>query len=651
MELGILTDIVIILGLSVIVIYFFQLLKVPTILGFLITGIIAGPYGLSWIHGVHEVEIMAEIGVILLLFVIGIEFSLKSLAAIKKFVLVGGGIQVVLTVLITVLIATLFNYSLQKAIFLGFLFSLSSTAVVLKLLQDRGEMNSPHGKGILAVLIFQDIIVVPMMLFIPLLAGQSENIWESILMMSLKGVLVIFGVLLSARYVIPPLLYRIAKTRSNELFMIVIIVICFAVAWGTSSIGLSLSLGAFLAGLTISESEYSHHAMAYVVPFKEIFTSFFFVSVGMLLDLNFLVQNIGIILLLTLAAIILKSAIGFIAAKSLRFPLRNVIIIGFSIAQIGEFSFILADSGQAVGLIGSDIYQYFLSISILAIAATPFITQAAHRLSDVAIRKSDAEKQVIQPEEISDHIVIIGFGLNGRNLATAAKKFNIPYKVVEMNPDTVKQEKHHHPIIYGDAVQASLLHHLNIHKARVAVIAISDPKSTRLIIKSIRSISQHVHIVVRTRFIQEMEELYHIGADEVIPEEFETAIEIFHRVLNHYLVPQNEIDKSVHQIRSDNYDMFRMPSESRDAVKNYGIHLSKQDIVTLPVEKSAGKIVGKKLSESNVRKVFNINILAIKKNGEYIYDVTGDTIIHQEDILYVLGSIEDIKEFEAELRI
>ncbi|MFW5726340.1 MAG: cation:proton antiporter, partial [bacterium] len=276
-EIPLLTDITIILGASVLVIYLFQKFNLPTILGYLITGILAGPYVLSLVTAVHEVEVLAEIGVILLLFIIGMEFSLKSLAAIKNKVFIGGSVQVGLTILATLGLAYWSGFTPGEAAFLGFLFSLSSTAIVLKLLQERNEVNSPHGKIVLAILIFQDIIVVPMMLVTPIIAGKGGDVSTALIQLLLKAVGVIVVLIISARYIIPFLMHEVAKTKSRELFIIFVVVVCFAVAWATASIGLSLALGAFLAGLIISESEYSHQATSFIIPLREIFTSFFFV--------------------------------------------------------------------------------------------------------------------------------------------------------------------------------------------------------------------------------------------------------------------------------------------------------------------------------------------------------------------------------------
>jgi monovalent cation:H+ antiporter-2, CPA2 family len=307
-------DIVVILGLAVVVLLVFQKAKIPPIIGFLITGTIAGPYGLSLINAPENVEILAEIGVILLLFVIGLEFSIKNLSAIKKAVFLGGSTQVILTIISVTGVAMLLGYASNQAIFLGFLLSLSSTAIVLKLLQEKGEINSPHGKISLAILIFQDLVVVPMMLFTPMLAGKMEAVGDQLILLAVKGIALIILVFVSGRYIVPWLMFQIAKTKSKELFILTIVVICFSIAWVSSALGLSLALGAFLAGLIISESEYSFEATANILPFREIFTSFFFVSIGMLLDSQFLIQNFFVIAALTLLTFFIKGTFASAAA-------------------------------------------------------------------------------------------------------------------------------------------------------------------------------------------------------------------------------------------------------------------------------------------------------------------------------------------------
>lgn len=650
MEIPILSEVLIILGLSVLVILSFHKLKLPTILGFLITGIIAGPHGLKLVSVSHEVEVFAEIGVISLLFIIGLEFSLKTLATIKRTVLLGGTIQVGLTILVTLGSLVLAGFEWQNALFMGFLFSLSSTAIVLKALQDENEINTPHGRVALGILIYQDIIVVGMMLVTPMLAGNNENLGQTLLLLAGKLLIIILVTIYGARFVVPRLLFAVAKTKSKELFVLTIVVICFAVAWLTSAFGLSLALGAFLAGLIISESEYSHQATSNILPFREIFASFFFVSIGMLLDVQFFLEHAFIIIFFTLLVCIVKFFIAGFAALALQYPPRTSFIVGMNLFQVGEFAFILSAVGISYGLISTDLYQYFLAISILSMAITPFAIQYSDNIADNVVyrrlpkvirerlmRFKSRENIIKVKEDLHDHLVIIGFGINGKNVARAARFAGIPYVIVELNPETVQEGRANgEPIVFGDAVNDFILQHLHIGNARVVVIAISDPDATKKILASIRDISKSVHVIIRTRLVQEIDANMKLGADEVIPEEFETSIEIFSRVLHKYLVPMNEINKFVRQIRSDSYEMLR-PQDKAPFLRRSQLEIPHLSISCIRVERADTDIVDKPLKEARLRDKLGITLIAIKREDKFFTEVHADTKIQQGDLIYVFG--------------
>ncbi|NIR52926.1 potassium transporter KefB [candidate division KSB1 bacterium] len=650
MEIPLLKDIVIIFGLSIVVLYVCHQIRLPTIVGFLVTGLLVGPHGLGLIKAVHEVEILAEIGVVLLLFTIGIEFSLKNLLKMKKVILVGGSLQVVLSLLVTATMSKLLGYSYGEAIFLGFLVATSSTAIVLKVLQERGELDGPHGRTSLAILIFQDIIVVPMMLLTPLLSGTSANIAVDLAILLGKAFAIVVVVIVTARWIIDRALYEIMKTRSRELFLVTILVICFAVVWLTNSLGLSLALGAFLAGLIVSESEYGHDALANVLPFKTVFTSFFFVSVGMLLDVRFFFENIGPVTLIILTVLLLKILAAGLAAMALGFPLRIAILVGLILSQVGEFSFILSKAGLEFGLLSGDNYQLFLAVSVSSMAAAPFIIANAHAITAFAMRLPIPKrlKHGIEPitepgqELHRDHIIIIGYGINGRNVARAAKMAGIPYVIVETNPTTVKAERQKgEPIFYGDATHDLILKHAGIEEARVVVIAISDPAATRDICKNVDKLNPKVHLIVRTRFVHEMRALYDLGAEEVIPEEFETSVEIFTRALNKYLIPKEQIEEFVVQIRSDGYQMFRSLASKSPLSHTMQFHLPDIDISTLRIGKKS-PVVGKSLAALDLRKNYKVTILAIRRNSEVMTNPHGDTQLCADDELFLLGSPQSI---------
>jgi CPA2 family monovalent cation:H+ antiporter-2 len=664
MEIPILQDIVIILGLSILIILLFQKIKVPSILGFLLAGIIAGPHAFNLISSSHEVELLSEIGIIFLLFVIGIELSIKELISMKNTVLIGGGLQVGGTILFTTLIAYFFGLPLNSAVFLGFLFSLSSTAIVLKLIQERGEITAPHGRVALGILIFQDIIVVPMMLLTPILAGKGGDIVTTVLILILKIVGVGVVIFLLARYIVPRIFSMVVKTKSKELFILTTVVFCFAIAWLTSSVGLSLALGAFFAGLIISESEYSHQATVNVLPFREIFISFFFISVGTLLNLEFFIQNILVILGLVLGVIFLKMLVVGATVLLLKYPPRTVFLSLFSLFQVGEFSLLLSGVGLDNNIIPSSIYQYFLAISIITMGLTPFLIAAApkitysilkarvpssvrHRLESLNKRKTTEETE---SKKLEDHLIIIGYGINGENIAKAARNAEIPYVIVDTDPVTFRKAKNNNePVIFGDATNSLILQHLHVQEARVVVIAISDPGATKKIISNVRLYSKTAFIIVRTRYVREIEENIKLGADEVIPEEFETSIEIFNRVLKKYLVPYNEIMDFTASIRSSDYEMLTSVKGRPHKPSLQHLHIPNREIVTLSVQQNNRDIVGKSIQTSGIGKNFRVTVLAIKRDTQYITEILPDTRIKQGDLLYIFGNPVNINRLNEAL--
>lgn len=649
-----LQDILILLGFSVVIVFVLQRLKLPSIIGFLLTGVVIGPYGLSLIKAVEQVEILSEVGVILLLFVIGMELSIKQLVSIKKTVFIGGFLQVGLTVGVAALVYTLLGNSWNESVFVGFLFSLSSTAIVLKTLQDRQEISAPHARNALAILIFQDIIVVPMMLVTPMIAGESSNVVTDILLLLVKSAFVVVLTYISARYVVPRLMHAVAKTNSKELFLLVTITLCFAIAFLTAEIGLSLALGAFIAGLIISESEYSHQATSIILPFRELFTSFFFVSVGMLLDLGFFLSNIPIILLLVFIVLLLKSSVAAIAVAILKYPTKTAILTGLALFQVGEFAFILSKIGIRYHLLTPQTNQYFLSVSIVSMILTPFVIMFSETISDkvLGVKKrlglkreldSSGIEEIVEPN-LENHLVIIGYGINGSNLAKAATASNIPFIVIETNPEIVKREKAKGlPIIFGDATNDHILETVHLSRARAAVIAISGNTDTQKIIKNIRAISDSLYLVVRTRYVKETSELLALGADEVIPEEFETSIQIFEHILHNFLVPEGDIVQLIHKVRADNYQLFK--GELKGPKTYRTSELADFNIKSLRMRSDSNKFLGKPLRELDLRARYGINILAIKRKDKLLESVQPDEIIKQGDIIYIQGDQSKVEEF------
>lgn len=656
MHLPILADIAIIFGLSIVALYICHKLKIPGIIGFLLTGVLAGSHGLGLISADEQVEVLAEIGVILLLFAIGIEFSLRSLIKIKRSVLLGGAFQVALTVGATAAISLALNFTLNEAIFLGFLVSLSSTAIVLKALQDRAEIDSPYGRTTLAILIFQDIIIVVMMLATPMLSATSQTSFADVAWILGKGVGVVTFVLLAARYLVPGLLNAVVRTRSRELFLLTIAVLCFTTAWLTSQAGLSLALGAFLAGLIISESEYSHQAMGNILPFRDIFTSLFFVSVGMLLDSVLFIDNLLLILGLTVGIILLKLLAACTAVYLLGLPLRVALLTGLALSQVGEFSFILSKVGLEYNLLAETTYGIILAVSVLTMAATPFIIQSAPRIAALVLRLPlpdrikagfapvDSNPEDQAKKKLENHLVIVGYGLNGTNVARAARRVNAPYTIIELNPELVQDARRaNEPIYFGDATNEAVLEHAGIDTARTAAIVISDAIATRRIVATIRQLNPRIHIIARTRFVSEMEELYRLGADQVIPEEYETSVEIFTRVLQAYDLPQEEIWEFSESIRAEGYGMLRSPSPESGRKGTIQLDLPQMEIESVRVEAGA-ESTSCSVAQLNVRKRFGVTILAVRRGSEVLPNPDPNEKLQAEDIVVLLGTSSQLRD-------
>ncbi|MDQ1283139.1 MAG: monovalent cation:H+ antiporter-2, family [Euryarchaeota archaeon] len=650
MEMPLLGDIAVIFVLSVLVLFIFHKIKAPTIVGFLVTGVLAGPQGMGLIQAVDQVEVLSEIGVILLLFTIGLEVSLKDLMKIKKYVLVGGSLQVSLTILAVYAIMRFMDYPAGTSILLGFLVSLSSTAIVLRIIQSKDELYTPQGRTILGILIFQDIAIVPLMLATPLLPGAIGDTTDSSLAIIARGLGLIVLVIISAKWIVPTTLYHIARIGDRELFLLSLVGICFAVAWITSLAGLSLGLGAFLAGLTISESQYSHQAFGSVLPLRDAFTSFFFVSIGMLLDVNFLMQNPQYILLLASGVMLLKALIAGTVIAFLGLPLRITILVGLALSQIGEFSFVLSKVGLEYALLSKDIYQIFLDVAVLTMAATSFIISISPKIADAATRlprsrKSNHSEPPIIPniEVMKDHVIIVGYGVNGRNVARSAKNEGIPYVVIDIDPEIVDSDQRiGEPISYGDATQDYVLRNAGIANARVMVIAISDRSATRRITDLARRMNRDVYIIARTRYIHEIKILQNLGANEVIPEEYETSLEIFSRVLEKYQVPRKRIESFIDLIRSDGYEMFR--SISTEPFCSSDLSNIRNDFITLKV--SEGSLAAGRTIKEIELKEKGANLLAIDRDSQIINYPDENFVLQPEDVAILLGSESEISSFE-----
>lgn len=553
-EIPLISEFFVIFAFSIVVILLCFRMKIPAVVGLLLTGVISGPYGFGVVHKVEDVQTMANIGIILLLFTVGMEVSLKKIWEIKRLFFAGGALQTVFTIVAGFLLGKLFGGSSGASIFLGCLLALSSTAVVLRMLVQKGESDTPHGRSTIAILIFQDFCAVPMMLIIPFLAGENLELNGALFLSAIKGIAIIAIVFIAACLVVPRFLYHVARTRIRELFLFTLISICLGVAWVSQLAGLSLSLGAFLAGLIISQSDFSNEAISDIAPFQDLFTSLFFISIGMLLNVGYVIAHPVLILSLALIVILIKAVAATFAGMGAGLPVRTAAWMGLSLAQISEFSFVLAKSGADHGLASPEYYQLFLAVAIVTIALTPWMISLGHKwaalwdILPVPTRYKYGYKAPtpVPSEELKNHVVIIGFGVSGRALAHSCKEASIPYAILEMNSQTVRKERSRgEPIHFGDASHHTVLEHVFISSARLAALVINDASAAVRIVKRIKEMNPLVHLIVRTRYVQDVKFLYSLGADDVIADEHGAAVEVFTRVLMKFSIPKEKMDQVV----------------------------------------------------------------------------------------------------------
>lgn len=539
-ELNYLRDMVVIMGIGVAIVALFHRFKIPTIAGFIIAGMLVGPKGLGLVNDIHQVKVLAEIGVTLLLFGIGLEFPLDRLRRLWKLVLIGGFIQVGLSIGAAFLIAKSFGLNWQASLLVGFIVAVSSTAIVLKGLEQRGEIDAPHGRFTVGILIFQDLCVVPMIMMIPFL-GDSEGMSTNVVMTMVESIVIVGVVLVAARLVVPKLMDIVARTRQRHLFIMTVLLVCIGTAWISANAGVSLALGAFLAGLIVGGSEYRHQAMADIFSFKEVFISIFFVSVGMLLDLSAIIPNIVDIIILLIGIMVGKFVIVFIAGLLMRMPLRVSAMAGTALAQIGEFSFVMLGVAASYHLLEPIHASNLMAAAVFSMLLTPFALSLAPalaagvgkfrvltRLMDVTTAEEVSERSA----KMKDHIIIGGYGLAGHDLAKALKDSDIPHVIVDINPENVSLGlKRGEPISYGDITSSEVLDYLGASNAKSFVVVVNDQTAIEQAVKAARSVNPNLHILVRTRYLQDVHRLTEAGAAEVVVAEIVTAAEVVATIL------------------------------------------------------------------------------------------------------------------------
>ena len=656
MELSILKDIVIIFALSTIVNLIFTRFKIPTILGYLTTGIIAGPHLLSLVSEGHQIELIAEIGVVMLLFTIGMEFSLQHLLRIRKRVFVGGLVQVSTTAGVFFIVSRLLNMSLQSSIYIGFLAALSSSALVLKILQERSELTSNYGRTVLGILIFQDLLLAPLLLFGNLLAGNSLDLQVELITLTGKVLFIVGLVYAGYRWLIPKLLHLIALTKNQELFIMSIFLICFAIALLTSKLGMSLAFGAFLAGLMISESEYSHNAFGNFQPIKDVFASFFFVSIGMLLDISFVIDNYSLIIISVILLLLFKSIIAAGTGFILGHTLQGTVVIGLALSQVGEFSFVLAKIGFDKSILSDFVYHLFLAVAVITMAVTPFLFYLSKPVVKQLL-KLNLPKYIIeglfplQEMEIPDfknHLVIIGKDASAIKLSKMLRLNSLEHISIIFDPALASEKmKDGDTVVYGDAVNVPILLKAHVDTADIVVISVGSIIPSMSIIEKVRSINKSAFILARGTLIQNMEMLYKAGADQVLPEKLEIAIDLLNRILVKRLIPHRDLNRIITHIRNTSLGEF----SQRDLVNQPSPldEFPNISITAVTIEEGS-YAVNRSIIEIDLRRETGATLLAIRRGTEIIEHPVPETILLTKDIAYLLGNPEQVN-FATELMI
>jgi len=517
--------------------------------------------------------------------------------------------------------------------------TLSSTALVLKLLAETNETESPHGQLALSILLFQDLLIAPMLLLVPWLAGSAGggNATGAVIRL-LVGLLVVAGAFLLSRFLVPPLFRMVASTRIREMFLLAALFACLGGALATESMGFSLALGSFLAGVVLADSDQSHQVLADVAPFRDVFNSIFFISIGMLLDTRTLLDHLLLVVGVAAGIVAAKALLIAVVVRSLGFPRRTAGIAGLGLAQIGEFSFVLLQAGLATGLLEPTQHQIVLAAAFLTLLATPSLIRLGPRLPWPAAdpRLAAASGAAAEPKRSSGHVVIVGFGLTGRHLARVLRSAGLSYKVIEIDGRLVRSaQKNGEPILFGDAARLEILDHAGVRDAALVVFAISDPAALRQGLTTARTLSSSVPIIVRTHRLRELDELRRYGADEVVSEEFETSIEIFTRVLTRLHVPRNVIRTQARLLREGSYQMLRSAAPSREiGALERALAAGTTDVFLVAPDHAAA---GRTLRELELRRRTGASVIAWVRDDQPETTVDPDHEIQPGEALVLVG--------------
>ena len=634
-------DLIVLLLVSLPINIVFHKIKLPSVMGYLIAGVLIGPYGLKLISDIPSVKELAEIGVVLLLFVIGLEFSLGRLLKNLASVIGVGGLQIGLTTITIWFVFKTMGFQQSQSIALGLIVALSSTAIVLKMITDYAEIDTLHGKLCIGTLLFQDLCVVPIMLLLPLLGQSEAHTSVDFLLEVGKSLMAVVTIYFLSRLVVPKGLAWVASVGNKEHLTLSVVFIILVTGWASQEMGLTIAMGALIAGMIISESEYSHQIILDILPLRDYFSSIFFISVGMLLDINVFTNSVWTCLTLTVLVILIKGSLAGLACLLVRIPLRVSFVVGVRLAQVGEFSLILAAMALEQELFNSHQYQLLLIVSILSMLVTPLLIQSSTGLSVKLFAKwKSKEVDSVEKEDskLVGHVVIVGYGVGGRTLAQVLLETKVPFLVLDLDGERVKRALTEGiTTLYGDCVQEQTLIRAGLKDARMIVLKISDYAITEKVVRLSRKINPQIKIMVRTRRTNQVEELKTAGADQVIPEEFETSIEIFSRVLRDYHIPNNIIEQQVELIRLEGYSMFRGLSLNSESLKKFSAYLTAtltESYLVLEDSWACGKTVG----DINISARTGAVIIALVRKNKPLPNPDLKLAVMVGDIFILLGS-------------
>jgi len=634
-------DLTLILAASAVVVLVSRRLRLPTVVGLLLTGMLLGPSGLALVAGSEEVEVFAEIGVVALLFTLGLEFSRDRVRRVARPFLLAGPLQLLGTAAVTAGLAVAFGLAPQPAIFLGFLIGLSSTALVLRLFAQRNELEAPHGRIGLGVLLFQDVMLAPILAIAPLLAGAEEGGPAQVAARFGISAAILAGVFLIARFLVPPFLGRLIGGQLQDIFLLAAVATCLGLALLTAQLGFSAALGAFLAGVLLAESDFSHQIAAEMTPFRDVFTNFFFVSVGMLVDLTAALNHLETVLAVTAGAVVLKALVASTASLAAGLGARAAITAGLSLAQIGEFSFVLATVGRAQGLLTDELYQIVLAASVLTLLLTPVLVSVGPKLAERLARRARGPEEPSPARE--GHVVVVGYGLNGRQLGAVLTEARVPWVAVELDRFKVREaRKAGQPVLLGDGSRRAMLEHCNLATAQVAVFTISDPWALRQGLAGAHQLNPGLFVLARTRQVGEIDELSELGADEVIAADFEASIELVTRVLQRYHVPRNVIEAEIRLLRADRYGMLRQtgPSGAVTQALMAALEEGTTEIYRVPENSPA---VGKTLADLHLRHATGASVITVVRDGTPRSNPPPELALQAGDDLVLVGGHAEIE--------